>query len=281
MRCMKTRSTSISIPTIRTSSTTTTTKPARSRSSARTSRTWSSRRSPPPMPTAGESITVTWSVENLGEKARAAFGTTACGFSSTEDLNGARQPTLAARHGSPQRRAHAGPGLYRDADLPASRPSMQGAYVIVRTDQFGAETGQRLVREGPYRQKPMRPTTIARMPRWSPAQRVTCRSLVRHPRRAQRIPAKPPRITWSVTNSRRRSVGWHAALWYDAIWISKDPTFNPQRAVRLGVKAHSNTTPLAANGSYTEFMDVNVPPGYDGHVLRLCHRGLGELLTTH
>ena len=70
--------------------------------------------------------------------------------------------------------------------------------------------------------------------------------------------------TRDSSSSERAAVWSGTSFWYDAIWISKDTVFDSQRAVKLGVKAHSNAAGLAANGSYTESYGVSIPPGYDG-----------------
>jgi hypothetical protein len=70
-------------------------------------------------------------------------------------------------------------------------------------------------------------------------------------------------ITWTV-NNQGNAVWAGAKSWNDVVYISKDPTFIPDRAAVLGVVEHSNSQGLGAGESYTASTKVKLPPGSNG-----------------
>ncbi|MDB5858608.1 MAG: hypothetical protein JWQ76_2297, partial [Ramlibacter sp.] len=86
-------------------------------------------------------------------------------------------------------------------------------------------------------------------------------------------------VTWTVTND--GAAVWGGTLgWMDGIYISKDPTFIPQRASLIGTAVHANTTGLASGASYTANATVRLPEGADGQyyiyvITDLSHSGDG------
>ena len=70
-------------------------------------------------------------------------------------------------------------------------------------------------------------------------------------------------VTWTVNNL-GDAVWAGTKSWNDAVYISKDPAFIPERATFLGIFEHSNIQGLAAGGSYTTSTKVKLPPGTNG-----------------
>jgi hypothetical protein len=58
------------------------------------------------------------------------------------------------------------------------------------------------------------------------------------------------------------SSGTHS--WFDAVYLSRDPTFIAERALLLGSFPHAHVEGLAGGGSYTASASVRLPAGADG-----------------
>ncbi|UOP01492.1 CARDB domain-containing protein [Kingella potus] len=70
-------------------------------------------------------------------------------------------------------------------------------------------------------------------------------------------------VSWTVKNF--GSDVWQGTKsWQDTVYISKDPEFIPERAVRLGTLEHINSSGLLSDGLYTATSRMRVPAGYDG-----------------
>jgi len=70
-------------------------------------------------------------------------------------------------------------------------------------------------------------------------------------------------ITWTVTNF-GGAVWAGTRSWVDAVYLSRDPNFIPDRATPLGTFVHANVDGLASGGSYTTSAKVRLPAGIDG-----------------
>ncbi len=81
------------------------------------------------------------------------------------------------------------------------------------------------------------------------------------------VPSDPPYagatipITWTVTNVGTRDT--RISGWYDGIWLSRDPSLDPQQAINLGYFAHASI--LDMGDSYTNTQDVTLPDGISGN----------------
>src|SRR5690606_23407770 len=53
-------------------------------------------------------------------------------------------------------------------------------------------------------------------------------------------------------------------FWTDEVWISRDPSFDRDRAIQLGSVSVSNATPLAGGASYSRTVEGRLPPGVSG-----------------
>ena len=70
-------------------------------------------------------------------------------------------------------------------------------------------------------------------------------------------------ISWTVENF-GGDVWSGTKSWQDAVYISKDPEFIPERAILLGTLEHINTNGLISGGRYTANAQMRVHAGYDG-----------------
>ena len=70
-------------------------------------------------------------------------------------------------------------------------------------------------------------------------------------------------ISWTVENF-GGDVWSGTKSWQDAVYISKDPEFIPERAILLGTLEHINANGLISGGRYTANAQMRVPVGYDG-----------------
>ena len=74
---------------------------------------------------------------------------------------------------------------------------------------------------------------------------------------------EPLAVTWTVRND--GAAVWDGTqYWRDAVWLSRDPVFDRNRATYLGGVIHQNISGLAAGASYTETTEVILPAGSDG-----------------
>ncbi len=80
---------------------------------------------------------------------------------------------------------------------------------------------------------------------------------------AENFSGEDTTVTWTVNNL-GDTVWAGTKSWNDAVYLSKDPSFLPNRATFLGIFEHSNIQGLAAGGSYTTSTKVKLPPGTDG-----------------
>jgi hypothetical protein len=70
-------------------------------------------------------------------------------------------------------------------------------------------------------------------------------------------------VTWTVGNF--GAAVWSGTRgWVDAVYLSRDPEFIPERAIPLGTFNHANLGGLAAGGSYTTSARVRLPAGSEG-----------------
>ena len=66
-------------------------------------------------------------------------------------------------------------------------------------------------------------------------------------------------VAWTVQNT--GLVGTGTASWHDAVYLSANPTFDGSAQL---INTYANPLPLAAGASYTEQVEVTVPPGDAG-----------------
>ncbi|KPJ75957.1 MAG: hypothetical protein AMJ54_13385, partial [Deltaproteobacteria bacterium SG8_13] len=87
-------------------------------------------------------------------------------------------------------------------------------------------------------------------------------------------------VAYTVTNTSDQPIWQHTQYWTDRIFLSKDPTFIPDedRVTFLAEVPQANTGPLGAGESYTNEVEVTLPPGIGGdyYVYVFCNvRGAG------
>src|SRR6185503_18448457 len=207
---------------------------------------------------AGGPIAVSWTVENRGESETGSWNDVVY-LSTTADLNATGNQRwflgqVRRSGGLAQGQSYTVQQTY---DL---APPVQGAYVVVVTDQSGADTGRPgengFVAESDE-------TNNSRSDAAAVTRVVSDLQVTSVTSSGSTFSGETATVTWIVTNT-GAAVSAGTRYWTDAVWISKDPTFNPNRAVLLGAKAHSSATPLASGGSYTDSLEINLPLGFDG-----------------
>jgi subtilase family serine protease len=80
---------------------------------------------------------------------------------------------------------------------------------------------------------------------------------------AQNFSGEKATIQWTVKNL-GATVWPGTRYWRDDLYLSPDATFIQGRATLLGGFVHQQSTPLAANASYTQSQDITLPPGIGG-----------------
>jgi len=81
------------------------------------------------------------------------------------------------------------------------------------------------------------------------------------------VPTAPPHagdtipVTWTVTNQGTRNT--RVSTWYDGVYLSSDPSLDPNQAFFLGEFPHSGI--LDIGSSYTETQSVTLPYGISGN----------------
>ncbi|MDH4349648.1 MAG: hypothetical protein OEW56_00680, partial [Gemmatimonadota bacterium] len=73
-------------------------------------------------------------------------------------------------------------------------------------------------------------------------------------------------IRYTVTNASDQPIWPYTQYWTDRIYLSKDPTFipDPKRVTLLADVTQANDGPLAGGASYTQEVQVTLPPGIGG-----------------
>src|SRR5262249_11277825 len=201
---------------------------------------------------AGNPITVKWTVQNRGERFEGTW-LDSVWLSSTPDLSspGNQQWFL----GTVQRTGILDTGESYTAQQTFNLGiSVQGAFVVVRTDSDSVQRGT-IVEKDETNNQGFDAANVTRAPS---DLRVTAVSAA-----TPNFSGEKTTVSWTVQND-GAAVWSGTRFWLDAVWISKDPTFIPKRATFLGAKAHSNATTLQSGASYTESLEVTLPPGTDG-----------------
>ncbi|MBL8395672.1 MAG: hypothetical protein JNK99_13155, partial [Candidatus Accumulibacter sp.] len=78
-----------------------------------------------------------------------------------------------------------------------------------------------------------------------------------------RFSGEETNVNWTVSNS-GAAVWSGTRFWVDAVYLSRDSNFIPDRAQRLASVTHANVSGLASGGSYTASVRVRLPAGGDG-----------------
>ncbi len=203
-----------------------------------------------PVAQAGEPFKVTWTVENQGN--------TAATDTWTDSVYLSDQPTLNA----PNARQWFLGEVERNGNLEVDQsytqslevilsPAAEGKYVIVKTN------ADKQAWEGPYadNNESFTATDVTN----NPADLVvTSLETI-----GQGISGEKLIVQWTVEN--QGAPMWSGTkYWYDEIWVSKDPTFIPGRATKVGSVLHSPEKTLGRGDSYNETYDITLPAGIEG-----------------
>ncbi len=199
-------------------------------------------------------FSVTWSVGN--------FGLAEANGGWRDDVYLSDQPTLdtsGARNwflGSFTHAAALAPGVsYQQTEVFDFSPATAGKYVIVVTDPLPPYPRGVVVESREDNNTGAGQTLVTTAP--SDLRVVSVSAPL------ENFSGEKTTLEWSVQN-----VGgavWDGTrYWIDAVWLSPDPVFNPQRATLLGTYAHSNATPLGANQTYAQSAEVTLPRGIGG-----------------
>ncbi|HVX61185.1 MAG TPA: CARDB domain-containing protein, partial [Pirellulales bacterium] len=210
----------------------------------------------------GQVIPVSWTVTNQGVGDTAVGDWTDKVYATTDAALGANRVLIAAftrHHGLLQ------PGAsYTETELVEIPYTLTGAYnLFVETDApvTEAEDGQGAQTTGPggavYEagaeannvssalavliSAQLADLTVSQVQLLSPATLATGGSAS---------------VGWTVQNSGAAATS--STHWYDDVYLSPTPTFDPQTAVYLGSAFHNN--PLPAGGQYTATASFTVPP---------------------
>ena len=178
---------------------------------------------------AGGPLNVTWEVRNDGDTAEGIWYDTV--YVSTSEVLGAP----GSQHwvlGSVRRSAPLMNGeTYSVSQTFNLAPSMEGAYVIVRTDQIAQETGRETYHRGEISETNETNNNLADaalVTRAASDLQVTTVSST-----GPTFSGEQATVTWSVTN--HGAAVWSGTdFWYDAIWISRDPVFSARTRHEAG-----------------------------------------------
>ena len=178
-------------------------------------------------------------------------------FTDNPDLDAAREVWAIGSYS--QARTLGNGERYTVSQTVQLDPAVKGRYIVVRTD--GQSWGYRSDVKGNVGE-----SDEANNVRGA-ASIVTARSsdlqVTAITTQPDNFSGEDATITWTVTN--RGDAVWPGTKsWNDAIYISSDPQFIPQRATLLGVVGHSNVEGLAAGASYTTSSRMQLPAGTAG-----------------
>jgi subtilase family serine protease len=201
----------------------------------------------PEMASAGDAYTFSYTVENHGERFTGSW-VDAVYLTDNADWNAAREIWHLGNFA--QSRSLGNGEKYTLTQTLPLAPSVSGRHLVVRTDianQVG-ETGESnnsraaaslvTTRAADLRVTELRSEAIA-----SSGEETT--------------------VTWTVGNF--GATVWSGTRgWVDAVYLSRDPEFIPERAIPLGTFNHANLGGLAAGGSYTTSARVRLPAGSEG-----------------
>ncbi len=130
-------------------------------------------------------------------------------------------------------------------------PSVKGRYLIVKTDAVGSQVAESNENNNTGSDL----SAVTDHP--ADLQVIDIRT------QPENFSGEDATVTWTVNNL-GDAVWAGTKSWNDAVYLSKDPSFIPERATLLGVFEHSNIQGLAAGGSYATSTKVKLPPGADG-----------------
>jgi YD repeat-containing protein len=219
---------------------------------------------PQPTGVGGDSFTVQWTVTNQGgieTEDDTLFDKVYISDNATLNAAGARQWLLGTVE---HEGAVAAGDSYTVEQTFTLSPEVSGKYVIVATN-----TGNIVERdwdyeylpptyEGPYTTN--NTTVVSALVNRLPPADLQVTSIT------GQTPAYcgyPVTVTWTVTNF-GHAVWAGTRYWKDDVYLSRYPTLDTDRDVRLGYATHSNETPLGALESYTATATFRLPDGIGG-----------------
>ncbi|MCE5334113.1 MAG: tandem-95 repeat protein [Desulfobacteraceae bacterium] len=200
--------------------------------------------------TAGDSIQVSWQVQNLGSRYTNANYWYDSVYLSRDQVISQEDVLLGSVHHTNRLQAGETYDVTSNFALPADLVGTD-YYVLVRTDSSN------LVLEDPFEQNNDGRSEIIQ---------VTGSEALTHDLRlvgvdapADALSGQPFSLTWTVQND-GDSTG--DRKWYDTIYLSRDQVFDPLTDQYLGYQYH--TGGLAKGESYTATSEFNVPAGLSG-----------------
>jgi subtilase family serine protease len=201
----------------------------------------------PEMASAGDGYTFSYTVENRGERFTGSW-VDAVYLTDDPDWNVARE--IWSLGNFAQNRSLGNGEKYTLTQTLPLAPSVSGRHLVVRTDvsnQVG-ETGE---------SNNSRAAASLVTPQAADLRVTELRS------EASASSGEETTVTWTVGNF-GAAVWSGTRAWVDAVYLSRDPEFIPERAIPLGTFNHANLGGLAAGGSYTSSARVRLPAGSDG-----------------
>ncbi len=207
---------------------------------------------------AGGPLTVSWTVANLGTNPTEDavwFDTVYVANSIDPTITGYRKERLGSfiHNGILAKNA-----TYNNSATFELSPGLTASAVIVETNstEFG---GGPVTWEDIYSNNNSRTvasTIVTEFPDLQTSAVITT---------APNFSGESTRVRWTVTNVGSHDTWQGTRYWYDAIYLSRDPVFDVNRATFLGEFLHSSTTPLLTNQSYTAEGDITLPEGVSGN----------------
>lgn len=203
--------------------------------------------------TGGESLTVTWHVDNQGANQTNAFSWYDDVWLSLDTtLNTASDIYLGS---FPPQSGPGRSGEGYDASLSKTLPvaiASGGSHLLVRSDRDNVV----IEGDGEANNLGISDTTIS----------ITSGTVLVPDLRVSSVLApasgtsgQPIEVSWTVANDGDAT----AANWYDSIYLSADPFFNQRSSdTYLGYRSHVGG--LASGASYSETRSINLPAGYPG-----------------
>ena len=211
---------------------------------------------------AGETINVTWTVENNGAGATRVENGWVDSVYLSDNSSGNSTNTWYLGQVSYDGNLDVNESYTQsvDFDLP---PSAKGEYIVVKTDTIISR-----VNEGLYEDNNSK--TIETTVLNAPADLVVDSISVTANDSTNKSIDLPSSysgesltVEWKVTNQ-GADIWDDTQYWSDQIWVSPDPTFIPQRAVSLGSFIYSPEDIFGSGDSYTQTRQVTLPTGIEG-----------------
>lgn len=202
--------------------------------------------SAPPTGAGGGSYTFSYTVQNRGD---AFSGNWRDSVYLTENADGTGQQWSIGDY--TQSRGLGNGERYTVTQTVQLAPSVKGRYLFVRSDSWG-QVGES--NEGNNTRSASSLVTVLR-----PAD-LQVTEIRTQP---SNYSGEETTVTWTVTNL-GGPVWSGTRSWIDAVYLSRDPSFIPERATPLGTFVHANVDGLAEGASYTTSAKLRLPAGTDG-----------------